>query len=113
MCRPSPVWRTDSIKFIPKCRLHTIRSRSKWRFYDRIIARISEATIVMESAEKGGSLVTADLAHSYHREVFAVPGRTTDKWSKGCNGLIKYQRAHLLTSAAELVYLLGWKIQGR
>ncbi|WP_318311144.1 DNA-processing protein DprA [Flagellimonas crocea] len=78
---------------------------------NRIIAGISEATIVIESAEKGGSLVTADLAHGYHREVFAVPGRATDKWSKGCNDLIKYQKAHLLTSAAELVYLLGWEIE--
>lgn len=78
---------------------------------NRIIAGISEATILIESAEKGGSLVTADLAHGYHREVFAVPGRATDKWSKGCNDLIKYQKAHLSTSAAELVYLLGWEIE--
>ncbi|MAU14769.1 MAG: DNA-protecting protein DprA [Muricauda sp.] len=78
---------------------------------NRIIAGISEATIVIESAEKGGSLVTADLAHGYHRDVFAVPGRATDKWSKGCNDLIKYQKAHLLTSAAELIYLLGWEIE--
>nr|WP_288932286.1 DNA-processing protein DprA [uncultured Allomuricauda sp.] len=78
---------------------------------NRIIAGLSEATIVIESAEKGGSLVTADLAHGYHREVFAVPGRATDKWSKGCNDLIKYQKAHLLTSAAELIYLLGWEIE--
>ncbi|MBO0330970.1 DNA-processing protein DprA [[Muricauda] lutisoli] len=78
---------------------------------NRIIAGISEATIVIESAEKGGSLVTADIAHGYHREVFAVPGRATDKWSKGCNDLIKYQKAHLLTSAAELIYLLGWEIE--
>lgn len=78
---------------------------------NRIIAGISEATVVIESAEKGGSLVTADIAHGYHRDVFAVPGRATDKWSKGCNDLIKYQKAHLLTSAAELVYLLGWEIE--
>ncbi|MDF0714727.1 DNA-processing protein DprA [Muricauda sp. 334s03] len=78
---------------------------------NRIIAGMSEATIVIESAEKGGSLVTADLAHGYHRDVFAVPGRATDKWSKGCNDLIKYQKAHLLTSAAELIYLLGWEIE--
>lgn len=78
---------------------------------NRIIAGISEATVVIESAEKGGSLVTADIAHGYNRDVFAVPGRATDKWSKGCNDLIKYQKAHLLTSAAELVYLLGWEIE--
>lgn len=77
---------------------------------NRIIAGMSEATIVVESAEKGGSLVTADIAHSYNRDVFAVPGRTSDKYSKGCNNLIKQQKAQLLTSAAELVYLLGWKL---
>ncbi|PRX56996.1 DNA-processing protein DprA [Flagellimonas meridianipacifica] len=75
---------------------------------NRIIAGISEATIVIESAEKGGSLVTADLANGYNREVFAVPGRYTDKYSKGCNDLIQKQKAHMLTSAAELVYFLGW-----
>lgn len=78
---------------------------------NRIIAGMSEATIVVESAEKGGSLVTAELANGYNREVFAVPGRTTDKLSKGCNDLIKQQKAHLLTSAAELVYLLGWELE--
>ncbi|WP_340076095.1 DNA-processing protein DprA [Leptobacterium sp. I13] len=77
---------------------------------NRIIAGLSEATIVIESAEKGGSLVTADIAHSYNREVFAVPGRNTDKFSEGCNNLIKSQKAHMLTSAADLVYILGWDI---
>ncbi len=77
---------------------------------NRIIAGLSEATIVIESAEKGGSLVTADIAHSYNRDVFAVPGRTSDKYSRGCNNLIKQQKAQLLTSAAELVYLLGWEL---
>ncbi|WP_394974362.1 DNA-processing protein DprA [uncultured Croceitalea sp.] len=77
---------------------------------NRVIAGMGEATIVVESAEKGGSLVTADIAHSYNRDVFAVPGRTSDKYSKGCNNLIKQQKAQLLTSAAELVYLLGWEL---
>lgn len=78
---------------------------------NRIVAGISEATIVIESAEKGGSLVTAHIANSYDRDVFAVPGRTTDSQSVGCNNLIKQQRAHLLTSAADLVYILGWNIE--
>ncbi|NAS31681.1 DNA-protecting protein DprA [Flavobacteriaceae bacterium R38] len=78
---------------------------------NRIIAGLSEATIVIESAGKGGSLVTADIAHSYHKEVFAVPGRTTDNYSLGCNNLIKSQKAHMLTSAADLVYMLGWNIE--
>lgn len=78
---------------------------------NRIIAGISEATIVIESAEKGGSLVTADIANSYNREVFAVPGRTNDSQSQGCNNLIKSQQAHLLSSAADLIYHLGWEIE--
>ncbi len=78
---------------------------------NRIIAGLSEATIVIESAEKGGSLVTADIANSYHREVFAVPGRTKDKFSLGCNTLIKKQQAHMLTSAADLIYILGWELE--
>ena len=78
---------------------------------NRIIAGISEATIVIESAEKGGSLVTADIANSYNRDVFAVPGRAQDKYSMGCNNLIKQQKAHMLTSAADLIYLLGWEVE--
>lgn len=72
---------------------------------NRIIAGMSEATIVVESAEKGGSLVTADIANSYDRDVFAVPGRAQDKFSSGCNNLIKQQKAHMITSAADLIYL--------
>lgn len=75
---------------------------------NRIIAGISQATIVIESADKGGSLVTAQIANSYNRDVFAVPGRITDTMSKGCNMLIKTQQAHLITSVADLVYLLNW-----
>jgi DNA processing protein len=78
---------------------------------NRIVAGISEATVVIESAEKGGSLVTANLANDYNRDVFAVPGRTTDKYSQGCNNLIKTQRANLMTSAADLVYILNWELQ--
>jgi len=78
---------------------------------NRIIAGFSEATIVIESAEKGGSLVTADFANGYSRDVFAVPGRTTDVQSLGCNNLIKQQRAHVLTSAADLIYILNWKLE--
>lgn len=75
---------------------------------NRIVAGISEATIVIESADKGGSLITANMANDYNREVFAVPGRTSDKYSQGCNNLIKTQKAHVLTSAADLIYMLNW-----
>jgi DNA processing protein len=78
---------------------------------NRIVAGMCEATIVIESAEKGGSLITANLANDYNRDVFAVPGRISDKFSQGCNNLIKTQRAHLLTSAADILYILNWELQ--
>lgn len=78
---------------------------------NRIIAGISEATIVIESAEKGGSLVTADIANSYNRDVFAVPGRTTDNQSVGCNNLIKTQQAHVLSNPLDIPYMLNWQLE--
>ncbi|MEP5340019.1 MAG: DNA-processing protein DprA [Algibacter sp.] len=78
---------------------------------NRIIAGVSEATIVIESAEKGGSLVTADIANSYNRDVFAVPGRTTDLQSVGCNNLIKHQKAHMLTNPLDVPYILNWELE--
>ncbi|MBP4141164.1 DNA-processing protein DprA [Flavobacterium sp. P4023] len=78
---------------------------------NRIVAGMSEATIVIESADRGGSLITATMANDYNRDVFAVPGRVTDKYSQGCNNLIKTQKANVLTSAADLVYILNWDIE--
>jgi DNA processing protein len=78
---------------------------------NRIVAGMSEATIVIESADKGGSLITANLANDYNRDVFAVPGRTSDKFSQGCNNLIKTQKANLLTCAADIVYILNWDLE--
>ncbi len=75
---------------------------------NRIIAGISEATIVIESANKGGSLITAEIAASYNRDVFAVPGRIDDKFSKGCNMLIKSNKAAMISSVKDLEYVLGW-----
>jgi DNA processing protein len=78
---------------------------------NRIVAGMTEATIVIESADRGGSLITANMANDYNRDVFAVPGRVTDKYSQGCNNLIKTQKANVLTSAADLVYILNWDIK--
>lgn len=78
---------------------------------NRIVAGMSEATIVIESADRGGSLITANMANEYNRDVFAVPGRVTDKYSQGCNQLIKTQKANVITSAADLVYMLNWDIK--
>lgn len=76
---------------------------------NRIVAGMSDCTVVIETAVKGGSMITAKLADSYNRDVFAVPGKTTDKMSAGCNHLIKYNKAILLTDAEELLDVLGWK----
>lgn len=78
---------------------------------NRIVAGMTEATIVIESADKGGSLITANLANDYNRDVFAVPGRVTDKYSQGCNNLIKTQKANVLSGAADLVYMLNWDLE--
>lgn len=78
---------------------------------NRIVAGMSEATIVIESADRGGSLITANMANDYNRDVFAVPGRVTDKYSQGCNNLIKTQKANMLTSAADLIYILNWDLE--
>lgn len=76
---------------------------------NRIIAGMADATIVIESALKGGSLTTADMAGSYNREVFALPGRADDEKSEGCNWLIRTCRAHLITHADQLLDIMGWE----
>ena len=70
---------------------------------NRIVAGMCDATIVVESAAKGGSLITADLADGYHRDCFAIPGRVTDTASIGCNQLIRDNKAALVQSAGEFV----------
>src|SRR5215213_644717 len=76
---------------------------------NRIVAGMSDATVVVETNIKGGSMITGNLANAYNRDVFAVPGRSIDKASSGCNHLIKYNKAILLTDADELLDVLGWK----
>ncbi|HCU18335.1 MAG TPA: DNA-protecting protein DprA [Bacteroidales bacterium] len=76
---------------------------------NRIIAGISDATLVVESGIKGGALITADIAASYNRDVFAVPGRPDDQWSAGCNSLIKSNKAGLAETSDDIEYFLDWK----
>ena len=75
---------------------------------NRIVAGICEATIVIESGQKGGSLITAGLANDYNRDVFAFPGNAGKVSSIGCNELIKHNRAHLITGAQDIIDMLGW-----
>lgn len=76
---------------------------------NRIIAGLSDATLVVESGIKGGALITADIANSYNRDVFAVPGRPDDQWSAGCNSLIRNNKASLTECSDDVEYFLNWK----
>lgn len=76
---------------------------------NRVIAGMADAVVVIESALKGGSLITADIANSYNRDVFAYPGRVMDLYSQGCNYLIRTNRAHLMESAQNLRYVMRWE----
>lgn len=76
---------------------------------NRIVAGMSDATIVIETGLKGGSMITAELANSYNKDVFAIPGKVTDVKSSGCNYLIKNNKAMLLTDAAELIQVMQWE----
>lgn len=75
---------------------------------NRIIAGMSDATIVVESARKGGALLTAEAANSYNRDVFAFAGRVDDTFSEGCNNLIKNHQAQMITSADDIFKIMGW-----
>ena len=76
---------------------------------NRIVAGMSDATIVVETGSKGGSMITAELANNYNKDVFAFPGKVTDTKSAGCNYLIKSNKAVLLTDARELIELMNWE----
>lgn len=82
--------------------------RQNFVMRNRIVAGMSEATIVVESAEKGGALITAELANSYNRDCFAFPGRITDPMSAGCHKLIAENKAALIQSAEDFVKFMRW-----
>ncbi len=75
---------------------------------NRIVAGMADCTVVIETAAKGGSMITAELANGYNRDVFALPGKVFDNKSEGCNQLIKNNKAILLTDAAQLMDVMGW-----
>ncbi|MCR4921776.1 MAG: DNA-processing protein DprA [Bacteroidaceae bacterium] len=75
---------------------------------NRIVAGMCDAVVVVESARKGGSLITAEIADAYHRDVFAFPGRVGDLYSEGCNELLRRNRASMLTSAEDFLQTMGW-----
>ena len=93
---------------LTECRGGTKPERENCPKRNRIIAGISDATLVVEAGQKGGALITADIANSYNRDVFAVPGRVGDENSEGCNQLIRRNQAALVQSANDICYLMGW-----
>lgn len=78
---------------------------------NRIIAGMSDCTIVVEAAIKGGALITARIANSYNKEVFSVPGKINSQYSEGTNFLIKNHEAHLITSAEDVIKMMNWDIE--
>ncbi len=83
-------------------------AREHFPLRNRIVAALSDALVVVESGEEGGSMITAKLANEYSKEVFALPGRLKDPRSAGCNKLIKTHQASLIQTAEDIAYLLGW-----
>lgn len=75
---------------------------------NRIIAGLCDALVVVEAAAKGGALITAEIANSYNKDVFAIPGNIDSTYSLGCNKLIKIHKANLLTTAKDLEYIMNW-----
>ena len=78
---------------------------------NRIIAGLCDAIVIVESAIRGGALITAEIANDYNRDVFAFPGRVTDEWSIGCNVLIKNNKASLIESADDIMRFMNWEKQ--
>lgn len=91
--------------------LHTRINAAYFPARNRIVAAMSDATVVVESAMRGGALITANIASSYNREVFAVPGRLGDPLSEGCNNLIVNNKAIMLRDAGDIFFQMGWMYQ--
>ena len=85
--------------------------RENFPMRNRIIAGMADVVIVIESAQSGGSMITAEYANNYNKDVFAIPGKLTDEFSAGCNHLIKIHKANLLTSADDISYIMRWDKQ--
>lgn len=95
--------------WLSEYRSHVLPDRQNFPTRNRIIAGLSDCVIVVEAASKGGALITAQLANGYNRDVFALPGRYQDRFSAGCNALIKSHQAHLLTGVKDLQYIMRWE----
>ena len=90
-------------------RTNTKPDKHNFPIRNRIVAGMSDAAIIIETGIKGGSMITAELANGYNKDVFAIPGKVTDNKSAGCNYLIKNNKAMLLTDAQELIEMMNWE----
>lgn len=88
----------------------TVPDKQNFPSRNRIVAGMTDATVVIESAESGGALITAEIANSYNRDVFAFPGKISDKYSQGCLRLIKNHKANLVTGSADIIECMNWDL---
>lgn len=88
-------------------------NKDQFPMRNRIVAGLCDALVVVESGVKGGSIITAEFATNYNKDVFAIPGRIQDKVAGGCNRLIKINKAHLLEKPEDIAYIMGWDKQGK
>ena len=109
--RPSAVKMIENGGLLTEYLSQTNPDRPNFVQRNRIIAGLCDALVVVESAARGGALITAEIANDYNRDVFAFPGRVTDEWSAGCNALIKNNKASLLESADDLLRFMNWEKQ--
>ena len=111
-----PVHRSTAVEMLEQGGLlteymsETTPDRQNFVQRNRIVAGMADATIVVESASKGGALITAGLATDYHRDCFAFPGRVGDPYSQGCNALVRDNRASLILSAEDFVKAMSWDL---
>ncbi|NDP22898.1 MAG: DNA-protecting protein DprA [Paludibacter sp.] len=109
--RPSAVKMIQNGALLTEYLSQTNPDRPNFVQRNRIIAGMCDATVVIESAARGGALITAEIANDYNRDVFAFPGRVNDEWSAGCNALIRSNKASLIESANDLLQFMNWEKQ--
>ncbi len=109
--RPTAVKMLENGMLLTEYLSKTNPDRQNFVQRNRIIAGLCDATVVVESAARGGALITAEIANDYNRDVFAFPGRVDDEWSAGCNLLIKNNKASLIESADDILHFMNWEKQ--
>ncbi len=102
---------TEKGALLSENRFGTIPLKTMFPARNRIIAGLADAVIVVEAADKGGALITAEMANDYNKDVFAVPGTLNQKYSAGCNELIRKHKAQIYTQVQDVIEALNWDIK--